>query len=201
MNTTSDSNSTPDLDRQAQTASVRFFLTQPEYSDAVVARGSLYRTSRLYRMAGRVVCGFGAYFFIVAPSWLGGSWSHLLKTAPLSAVSLSCFAALDLYVALGMPWIEPLNRRLNRFDLEREITIAPDGVRIVRGERVWKKKWSEFACYYETAMLYILQTRGLTFWTIPKRAFETGIERTFHEILGSNLRRKNAKATDNPNTG
>jgi len=97
-----------------------------------------------------------------------------------------------------MPWVESLNRRFNRFDLEREITIAPDGVRIARGEKVWKKKWSEFACYYETAVLYVLQTRGFEFWTIPKRAFESGIDRSFHQILDSNLRRKNTKARDNP---
>ena len=199
MNTPkSDNNSILDPHSQTQTASVRFFLTEPEYNEAVIARGSLWRTNRLYRIAGRVICDFVICFFIVAPSWVGDSWSHLLKTDPVLTIGLCGFAALWLYCALGMPWIEPLNRRFNRFDLEREITIAPDGVRIARGEKAWKKKWSEFACYYETAVLYVLQTRGFEFWTIPKRAFETGIDRSFHEILDSNLRRKNTKARDNP---
>lgn len=135
---------------------------------------------------------------VVAPSWLGDSWPHFFKTDPVSAVVLCCMGVLWLDVALGMPGVELLNRRLNRFDLQREITIAPSGVTIARGRKIWNKRWTDFACYYETAALYVLQTRGMEFWTIPKRAFEPGIQEIFHEVLESNLPRKGKSAKDNP---
>lgn len=180
--------------RQTQTASVRFFLTESELKEAAIARKSLWRTNRIYRVAVRVVCGFGACFCVVAPSWEGNSWPLLVKTEPVTAIGLFGFAVLWLYVALGAPWVEVLDTRLNRLDLEREITIAPGQVTVVMGAETWKKKWGEFACYYETSGLYVLQTRWPQFWTIPKRAFEPGIERVFQEILESNLTRKSTTA-------
>ncbi len=172
-----------------QTASVRFFLTEKEFEEAIVIRKS-WITIPFYRLASRVVCGCGAILLLGLVWWQGESWSHLFSTDPVTAAGLLLFAAFDLCFALGMHEAKVWNRLINRFDQKREITVEEDSVTIARGPKTWTKKWKEFAGYYESSSMFVLQTRGTQFWTVPKRAFEPGVEPIFRHLLGSKLRRK-----------
>lgn len=176
-------------DAQPQAASVRFLLTEAEFNEANVTRKS-WMSNRFWRYAARTICAFGACFFIAAPSLSGEPWPVLIRTEPLTAIGWFFFALLNVYVALGLPGIHILNRHFNRFDLEREITLTEDSVRITRGPKSWKKKWSEFVCFYESSAMYVLKCRGAVFWTVPKRAFEPGVEPVFRNILERRLRRR-----------
>jgi hypothetical protein len=173
----------------SQTASVRFFLTEKEFEEAIIVRKS-WQINPFYRVAGRVVCGCGAIFFLGLVWWRGKTWSHLFSTDPVTAGGLLLFAAFELCIALGLHEAKVWNRLINRFDQEREITVEEDNVKITRGPKTWTKKWKEFAGFYESPSMFVLQTRGAQFWTVPKRAFEPGVEPIFCHLLESKLRRK-----------
>jgi hypothetical protein len=179
---------------EPQTASIRFLLTESELSEAKLARRA-WINNRYYRIAGRIVCVFGAYFFVAAPSWFGEPWSVLVRKDPLIALETLVFAALDAYVAIGMPGIAALDKLFNRLDLQREVTITPELVKVRRGPKTREREWHEFRCYYETSALYILQTRGVLFVSVPKRAFEQDVKPVFRQILESKLRRKEPTAS------
>ncbi len=177
------------LGHPTQTASVRFILTEEEFEEAIIVRKS-WITNPFYRVAGRVVCGCGAIFLLALVWWAGETWSHLFSTDPVTAAGLLLFAAFDLCIALGLHQAKVWNRLINRFDQEREITVKEDDVKIARGPKTWTKKWKEFAGFYESPSTFVLQTRGAQFWTVPKRAFEPGVESIFCHLLESKLRRK-----------
>ena len=173
----------------ADTASVRFLLTEKEFQEAIIVRRS-WIASRFYRITSRAVCGCGAIFLFGLVWWQSETWSHLFGTDPVTAVGLFFFAVLNLCVALGLHEIKTWNRLINRFDQQREITLQRDSVTIARGPKIWTKKWSDFSGFYESPSMFVLQTRGAQFWTIPKRAFEPEVETLFHLFLKSKLPRK-----------
>jgi hypothetical protein len=169
---------------------VRFFLTESELMDGMIARKSLYRTKRWYRIAGRLVCAYGVYFLLTVPSKSGTSWTALARTNPLGALFFALMVIVDAYVAIGMPGMEALNQRVAHLDWERQVSLSMDKVVIRHGAKYYEKKWSDFRCYYESANVYVLQTFATQFWTVPKRAFEPGAEQPFRQLLAINLDRK-----------
>ena len=177
------------LHPQAKAPVVRFVLTETEFKEAAALISPL-SNNRYFRIAGRIICAWGTYFFIAVAGWTGHPWSSLVRTNPVGATLLSLLAGLNLYVAVGTPWINALNKRFNRFDLEREITLTDDLVIIRRGPRLWRRKWDAFDCFRENPAIYVLIIGGYEFWTIPKRAFGPGAEAVFGSFLESKLRRK-----------
>lgn len=171
------------------TATVRFFLTEKEFEEANVLRRT-WITNRYFLIAARIFCCCAAIFFLGLIYWKGETPTHLLRTAPVTAVGLFIMIAAQLSVALGLNEAKVWNRLVNRFDQEREITIDKDTVKIARGPKTWRKKWKDFACFYESPSIFVLQTHGTQFWTIPKRAFEPGVEPIFYHLMASELRRK-----------
>jgi hypothetical protein len=166
-----------------------FFLTEKEFEEAIIVKKS-WIANRFFRVAGRVVCGCGAVFLLGLAWWQGATWPHLFSTDPVTAAGLVLLAVFDLCIALGLHQAKALNRLINRFDQEREITVDEDNVRITRGPKTWTKKWEDFVGFYESPSMFVLQTRGAQFWTIPRRAFEPGVEAIFCRLLESKLRRK-----------
>ena len=164
-------------------------MTEKEFEEAIIVKKS-WITNRFFLVAARVVCGCGAIFFLGIVWWLGDTWSHLFSTDPVTAAGLLLFAVFELCIALGLHEIKVWNRLINRFDQQREITVEEDNVKITRGPKTWTKKWKGFAGFYESPSMFVLQTRGTQFWTIPKRAFDPGVEPIFCRLLESKLRRK-----------
>jgi hypothetical protein len=177
------------LGHPTNTATVRFILTEEEFGEAINVKKSIL-TSRFYRIAGRIVSGLGAVLLLGIVWWQGVTSSHLFATEPATAVGLLLIVAFQLCVAMGLHEMKIWNRLINRFDQQREITIDDDGVKIARGTRARAKKWKDFAGFYESPSVFVLQTHGTQFWTIPKRAFEPGVEPIFYRLMTSKLRRK-----------
>ena len=85
-----------------------------------------------------------------------------------------------------------LNRKMNSLDNERRICVSHRGVDITHGSLQLRqqKQWSDFTFFQETPTIFLLQTNGTSFWTIPKRAIPAGRTDQLRTLLSAKLGRR-----------
>jgi hypothetical protein len=83
-----------------------------------------------------------------------------------------------------------LNRVANRLDVERRICVSHRGIDITHGRLRQQKQWKDFSFFQETPTIYLLQTNGASFWTLPKRAIPAGRGDQLLALLNAKLRRR-----------
>jgi YcxB-like protein len=170
----------------ARTLEVRFFLSERELKEAFATLHPLI-TDRRFKTVARVLNGLAAVFYLSLPHLVGQSWKRFLQTQPVEAVLLVAAALVSGWSATGSIGSKTIDRFLNRVDLERHVVLADRGVTIARGDRTREYEWRRFMFFRETADLFILQTTGTSFWTIPKRVFDRQGEQDFRAFLGRKL--------------
>lgn len=168
---------------------VRFLLSEGELREAFAALHPLM-TNRRFKAVGRVINGIATVFYLRLPYLIGQSWGQFLQTQPVEAVFLAALALVSGWSATGSIGNKAIDRFLNRLDLERYLVLDARGVKITRGDRNWDYAWRRFAFFHETSESFILQTTGISFWTIPKRAFDTRGEQDFRALLVARLPRR-----------
>ena len=168
---------------------VRFFLSEGELKEAFAALHPLM-SNRRFKAVGRVINGLAAVFYLRLPHLIGQSWAQFFQAQPVEAVFLAALALVCGWSATGTIGRKAIDRFLNRPDLERHIILADRGVTITRGDRTWDYDWRRFAFFRETADLFILQTNRTSFWTIPKRVFDSQGEQDFRAFLGRKVRKR-----------
>ena len=107
-------------------------------------------------------------FLFLLPSQSGG-WQALVMWNPPRALFYFALGVLDLWIAAGSPGGKRLNRVVNRLGVERHIRINDRGLLATHGSKTFDQQWSYFRFFQETPNLFVLQTVGTMFWTVPKR--------------------------------
>jgi len=152
---------------------VRFFL-KPEELDEASAIRKVTSNQKSKKTLMRVICGLGAVYIGLMPYIKGATWSMWWQHRPEAAIFWGGLLILDIYVALGQPGMMKLSRLMNRLDVERRICVSPQGVDITHGSLRQQKSWEDFSFYQESPTIFLLQTTGPSFWTLPKRAIPAG---------------------------
>jgi hypothetical protein len=168
---------------------MRFFL-KPEELDEAAAIRSVSSNTAANKAIMRVICGLGAVFAGFAPYIKGATWSSWWQHRPEVAIFWAGLLVLDFYVLLGQPGIKKLNRVFNRLDVERQICLSHRGIDITHGRMQQQKSWNDFSFYQETPTIFLLQTTGPSFWTLPKRAIPAGREDQLQTLLKAKLQRR-----------
>jgi hypothetical protein len=173
-----------------QTASfdLRFFLTEPEWREAIRLLHPIVGRQYVKRLL-RVVNGCGAIIIIMVPHQFGWSWSLLFQVRPVQAVFLAALVFVCVWSATGVG-MKGLDHRLNRLDLARHIVVSDQGVNVDWNAQTWNYQWKDFVYFRETEDLVVLRTAGTKFWTIPIRVLQPGDAARFRELLRRNLPRR-----------
>jgi hypothetical protein len=166
---------------------VRFLLTEPELQEAAAKRNPLAHNP-FVKVLAQVISGLGAVFLPLVPHMLGQTWLELLKSQPVGTVFVITVTVVNLWVATGAIGSAALNRRVNRLDLERHIMFTDLAVQITHGGKTREMAWKRFSSFAETPDLFILETVGIQFWAIPKRALPPGCAQKFRLFLTSKVR-------------
>ena len=168
---------------------VRFFL-KPEELDEAAAIRKVASNQASNKTIMRIICGLGALYIAYLPHLKGGSWSTWMQDRPIAAIFWGALLVLDVFVALGQPGIMKLNRLANRLDLERRICVSHRGIDVTHGRTRQQKSWKDFSFFQETPTLFLLQTKGAAFWTLPKRAIPAGRGDQLQTLLRAKLQRR-----------
>jgi hypothetical protein len=168
---------------------VRFFLKPEELEEAAAIR-NVKSNQKSQKALTRTICGLGAVYVAFVPYIKGASWSMWWHHRPEAVVFWAALLALDIYVVFGQPGIMKLNRIANRLDVERRICVSHRGVDITHGHLRQQKQWKDFAFFQETPTIFLLQTTGSSFWTLPKRAIPAGRGDQLQTLLNAKLRRR-----------
>jgi hypothetical protein len=132
---------------------------------------------------GALIAGF-------MPFLTGTNWAALWRHQPGPAIFWGGLLILNVYVLLGQPGMKKLNRLANRLDVERRICVSHRGIDITHGRQQQRKSWNDFSFYQETPTIFLLQTTGPSFWTLPKRAIPAGPEDQLQTLLKAKLQRR-----------
>jgi len=163
----------------------RFFLAEEEFTEAVGTRRAWLRTtwgkclSRLFFAA--LVSG-AAYF----PYIDDRTWPMFLQAEPQMAWLLIVGGLFALWIAIGAPGMSRMERKMNKFDVERQMSIDEAQFAVRHGSVNIKRPWPEFDRFTETPNLFVLQG-SMDFWTIPKRIMSAGEVNDFRVFLKSKL--------------
>lgn len=168
---------------------VRFFL-KPEELDEAAAIRNVKSNQKSHKTLMRTICGLGAVYAAFIPYIKGATWSVWWHHRPEAFVFWGALLILDIYIVLGQPGIMKLNRIANRLDVERRICISHRGIDITHGRLRVQKQWKDFSFFQETPTIYLLQTSGASFWTLPKRAIPAGRGDQLQTLLNAKLRRR-----------
>jgi len=173
----------------AEPFTFQFFLTVDELNEAAGLRKT-FLNSRDGKILGRIVCGLGVPYFLLKPYFMGTNWTDLLHADPVRAFFLLSVAALDLWVVTGQIGVRWLNARMNKLDLVRQIVLSDAAVHVTHGAQQFHRKWNEFRWVQETPNLFVLQTLGRQFWTLPKRVIPNSRRAELELFLKSKLPQK-----------
>jgi hypothetical protein len=168
---------------------VRFFL-KPEELDEAASIRNVTSNRKSHKDLMRTICGLGGVYAAFMPYMKGASWSIWWHHRPDALIFWGALLLLSIYNVLGQPGIMRLNRMANRLDVERRICISHRGIDITHGRLRQQKQWTEFSFFQETPTIFLLQTNGTSFWTLPKRAIPTGREDQVLALLNAKLRRR-----------
>jgi len=168
---------------------VRFFL-KPEELDEAAAIRNVKSNQRSHKALMRAICGLCAVYAAFIPYLKGASWSIWWQQRPAAFVFWGGMLVLGIYNVLGQPGMMKLNRVANRLDVERRICISHRGIDITHGTLRQQKQWKDFSFFQETPTIFLLQTTGASFWTLPKRAIPAGREDQLLALLKAKLQRR-----------
>lgn len=168
---------------------LRFFL-KPEELDEAAAIRKVASNAAKNKVLTRVICALGAVYAAFVPYLHGSTWSLWWQHYPVSAIFWTGLLIVDVYVLLGQPGMKTLNRHFNRLDVERRICVSHRGVDVTHGSLRQQKSWKDFSFYQETPTIYLLQTTGPSFWTLPKRAIPAGRGDQLATLLSAKLQRR-----------
>lgn len=168
---------------------VRFFL-KPEELDEAASLRKVKSNQKSHKALMRAICGLGGVYAACVPYVKGASWSIWWHHRPDAFIFWGALLILDIYIVLGQPGIMKLNRMANRLDVERRICISHHGIDITHGQLRQQKQWKDFSFFQETPTIYLLQTNGASFWTLPKRAIPAGRGDQLLALLNAKLRRR-----------
>jgi hypothetical protein len=167
---------------------IRFFL-KPEELDEAASIRKVTSNRKSHKALMRTICGLGGIYAAFMPYMKGATWSTWWHQRPDAFIFWGALLILDTYIVLGQPGIMKLNRMANRLDVERRICISHRGIDITHGRLRQQKQWSDFSFFQETPTIYLLQTNGGSFWTLPKRAIPAGRGDQLQTLLNAKLRR------------
>ncbi|HVN18212.1 MAG TPA: YcxB family protein [Dongiaceae bacterium] len=168
---------------------IRFFL-KPEELDEAAAVRKVKSNTPASKTRARVICGLGGLYAASVPYLRGATWTWWWQHRPESAIFWGALLVVDVYIVLGQPGMQKLNRHFNRLDVERRICVSHRGIDITHGRLRQQKTWSDFSFYQETPTIFLLQTNGQSFWTVPKRAIPAGREDQLQTLLRAKLQRR-----------
>lgn len=168
---------------------LRFFLKPEELDEAAAVRKVTSNTTT-NKTVTRLICGLGGLYAGFRPYIKGMTWSWWWQHRPAAAIFWGALLVLDVYVLLGQPGMKRLNRFFNRLDVERRICISHRGIDITHGSMRQQKMWKDFSFYQETPTIFLLQTTGASFWTLPKRAIPAGRGDQLQTLLNAKLPRR-----------
>ncbi len=163
-----------------------FFLTGAELDEVVAARKTASNT-RANKIFVRIITGIGAVVLLFLLPSLRGGWHGLFMWNPPRALFYLALGVLDLWIAVGMPGGKKLNQLVNRLDVERHIRFSDRGVFVTHGSRTFDQEWSNFRFFQETPNLFLLQTVGTSFWTVPKRILSPSAAQELRAFLTAKL--------------
>ena len=169
---------------------IRFFLKPTEELDEASAIRKATSNTSANKALMRAICGLGGVYAGFAPYIKGTNWSWWWQHRPGAAIFWAGLLILDLYVLLGQPGIRKLGHILNRLDVERRICVSHRGIDITHGRLRQQKTWKDFSFYQETPTIFVLQTTGPSFWTLPKRAIPAGRGDQLQTLLNAKLQRR-----------
>jgi hypothetical protein len=168
---------------------VRFFLKPEELDEASAVRKGVTNTAG-NKALRYLICGMGALIAGFMPYLAGTNWTALWQHQPGPAIFWAGLMILNVYVLLGQPGMKKLNHLANRLDVERRICVSHRGIDITHGRMQQRKSWNDFSFYQETPKIFLLQTTGPSFWTLPKRAIPAGREDQLQTLLKAKLQRR-----------
>ena len=168
---------------------VRFFLKPEELDEAASVR-NVKSNQKSHKALMRTICGLGALYAAFIPYMKGATWSTWWRHRPEAFIFWGALLIVDIYIVLGQPGIMKLNRLANRLDVERRICISHRGIDITHGRLRLQKQWKDFSFFQETPTIFLLQTNGASFWTLPKRAIPAGRGDQLLALLNAKLRRR-----------
>jgi hypothetical protein len=168
---------------------VRFFLKPEELEEAASIR-NVTSNQKSHKALMRTICGLGGVYAAFLPYMKGANWSIWWHHRPDAFIFWGALLILDIYIVLGQPGIMKLNRMANRLDVERRICISHRGIDITHGRMRQQKQWKDFSFFQETPTIFLLQTNGASFWTLPKRAIPAGRGDQLQTLLNAKLRRR-----------
>jgi len=167
---------------------LRFLLTEPEWREACRVMQPLASKPGL-KLLGRLINAVWAIVLLLLPYKLGYSWSEMFRTHTFGTVPIAAMVCLSVLGATGIG-IKSLNHHLNRLDLERQIIVSDQGVKVTLGERVRNLQWKDFVYFSETSALFVLRTSSTQFWTIPMRVLSPKDIERFRSLLCDKLPRR-----------
>ena len=168
---------------------VRFFLKSEELDEAASIR-NVTSNQKSHKALMRTICGLGGVYAAIMPYMKGASWSIWWHHRPDAFMFWGALLILDIYIVLGQPGIRKLNRKANRLDVERRLCISHRGIDITHGSLRQQKQWKDFSFFQETPTIFLLQTTGASFWTLPKRAIPAGRGDQLQALLRAKLQRR-----------
>ena len=168
---------------------IRFFLRPEELDEASAVRKGTSNAGGNEPLR-YLICGMGALIAGFMPYLTGTNWAALWQRQPGPAIFWTGLLILNVYVLLGQPGMKKLNHLANRLDVERRICVSQRGVDITHGQMQQRKSWNDFSFYQETPTIFLLQTSGPSFWTVPKRAIPAGREDQLQTLLKVKLQRR-----------
>jgi len=164
---------------------LHFMLTRAEWKEAGILQHPIMGASA--KLWIRLFCGLCAAINLTTPWMIGISWSALIRYAPAKAAILAVPA---LSCACWAIWMNALDHRLNRLDLERHIVLDEERVTITWNQRTFNYQWKDFIYFRESSNLVVLRNPGARFRTIPLRVVPSGSQSQFHELLRRRLARR-----------
>jgi len=179
---------TGSLDEPTVSLDLRFYLTESELREAACLLHPVI-ANRFVKPLVRVFNGCAAIIILMVPSRFGWTWQDLLRHSPHHAVLLGVVALGCAWTATGVG-MKSLDHHLNRLDLERHIVLSDQGVTVTLGERRSYSPWNDFVFFRETPTIFVLQTTGTRFWTIPRRVLSPADVGRFRELLCKKLPRR-----------
>ena len=168
---------------------MRFFLTPQELDEATAVRAVTSNQPK-NKAIMRAICGIGAVYAVLVPYMKGANWPFWWEHHRGSSIFWIYLLVMDIYVVCGQPGMKQLGRVLNRLNVERCIRVSHRGIEITHGRMHQQKSWSDFSFYQETPTIYLLQTHGALFWTLPKRAIPAGRGDQLEALLKAKLRQR-----------
>ena len=174
---------------QREVVDIRFFLKPEELDEASAVRKGTSNAAG-NKPLRYLICGMGALIAGFMPYLTGTNWVALWQRQPGLAIFWAGLLILNVHVLLGQPGMKKLNYLANRLNVERRICVSHRGVDITHGQMQQRKSWNDFSFYQETPTIFLLQTTGPSFWTLPKRAIPAGRDDQLQTLLKTKLQRR-----------